>query len=344
MNSYLSRKISAVNFISILAVVFWHGTMLPMPSENFRYFYLVQDTFAGALLRFSIPVFFIISGYLFFLKPFNYLNSLKKRLKSIVLPYILWSTLGALFIYSIIWVPQVQSKINLDWQFTILNFIEHITLDPIQYQLWFLRDLYFLVVFSPIIYWSVKKIGYYILIPLLLLWFYTGEASYIIRTESLMFFFSGAAIALCKLDIGTLRMSKTQLLVSFILWIAVSIGIGLIPFLAIKLPFLVISTMLCLVKMLGVLVIWFGYDLFLKRIENAISPILLSSTFFVFCFHEPILTIVEKVSMNIVRTNALIIMSFLNPLIVILISIQVYKIMIRILPKFTRVITGQRSV
>jgi len=68
MNSYLSRKISIVNFISILTVVFWHGTMLPLPRKNFQYFYLLQDTIEGALFRYSIPMFFIISGY-FFLNP-----------------------------------------------------------------------------------------------------------------------------------------------------------------------------------------------------------------------------------------------------------------------------------
>jgi len=188
----------------------------------------------------------------------------------------------------------ISASLNLDWQFTISNFIQHITFDPIQYQFWFLRDLLFLAALSPIIYWSVKRCLFFIIIPLMLLWVYTGEATFIVRSESLLFFSCGAVIALSKLDIGKLRVSITKLLVLFTLWVTLSVVIGLMLFHSVETPFLLKSTMLSIVKTLGILVIWFGYDLYHERLETAISPDILSSTFFIFCFHEPLLTIFKK--------------------------------------------------
>ena len=128
----------------------------------------------------------------------------------------------------------------------------------------------------------------------MLLWVYTGEATFIVRSESLLFFSCGAVIALSKLDIGKLRVSITKLLVLFTLWVTLSVVIGLMLFHSVETPFLLKSTMLSIVKTLGILVIWFGYDLYHERLETAISPDILSSTFFIFCFHEPLLTIFKK--------------------------------------------------
>jgi len=328
--------------VSIIAVVFWHNSMQPSPRIDFKTFYFIQDAFSGSFLRFCVPIFYLISGYLFFKSKFNYLLSLKKRLKSIVLPYFIWSLFGVVFIYAIISFSEIQSKMNLNWKFTVIDFLNHLILDPIQYQFWFLRDLMILAIISPVLYWLIIKSKNYVLIPLSLFWIYTGEATYIIRTESLIFFTLGAAISLRKFNLDKLKLSKIRVICFFILWCFLSLSIALILYKSYNIDFIYFSMLLCSVKVLGVIVAWFGYDLLSKTRFLQISPLMLKSTFFIFCFHEPVLTIFKKLSLAKSNEELLILLYFINPAIVIILSILAFRLMKKSLPKLTLLLTGYR--
>lgn len=103
------------------------------------------------LVKAAMPMFFFISGYLFFdnVEKWDwqtYLQKMKRRIKTLLIPYLVWNLLMAVklraFSFSIFW-------------------------EPANMPLWFLRDLIVVSMFTPIIYIGVRKLGWWILLLLL---------------------------------------------------------------------------------------------------------------------------------------------------------------------------------
>lgn len=118
----------------------------------------------------AVPLFFFISGYLFFfLKKDTYQNKWKKRFKSLVIPYIIWCIIGFL-------IPFVfQQVFGLGYLFKggeghLKPIAEFEAWDylkmfwnirdgaPILSTLWFLRNLILLVALTPIFYFLATRL------------------------------------------------------------------------------------------------------------------------------------------------------------------------------------------
>jgi len=134
----------------------------------------------------AVPVFFVISGYLFFanvkkLTKDIYWQKIRRRLKTLLIPYIIWNLLMTIklkyFYFSFFWKPA-----NLP--------------------LWFLRDLMIVTLLTPIIYIGVKKLGWWIFVFLLPL-YVTGIGA--IQPEpnpyAACYFTLGAFMSIRKMDI-----------------------------------------------------------------------------------------------------------------------------------------------
>lgn len=73
MNKSLSKKITIISFITMIMVVFLHANNLVINLKagnikiNRGYNSFIQDFFTQGITRVAVPIFFIISGYLFFL-------------------------------------------------------------------------------------------------------------------------------------------------------------------------------------------------------------------------------------------------------------------------------------
>ena len=138
-------------------IVFLHSYNLP---ENFEknYIYYIENFITNGITRSAVPFFFILSGYLFFynfefsLK--KYFIKLKKRIKSILAPFLLWSLF---YLMLVLLLNLINIKIVNYSIISIYDFIYYLILKPIPFQLWFLRDLFIIVVLSPLIYWILKK-------------------------------------------------------------------------------------------------------------------------------------------------------------------------------------------
>jgi len=318
--------------------------MMPTPISNYTSFYLFQNIFTSALLRFSVPLFFIISGYLFFHKQFNYLDKLKKRAQSIILPYLIWSIIGAVFIYSIQLSPYLNEKINLTWQFSFIDFIKHITISPIQYQFWFLRDLIMFTFLSPIIYWLNRKATLPFIILLMLLWLVIGDYSFIIRIDSLLFFSIGASIANNKLKLEKFKLNKLNTIMVGVTWLFSSIFNGYA--ISYHLPSYSYMISYPIAILSGLIAIWSIYDHIynIKQFNFLIRLRAIETTFLIYCMHEPILTIFEKIGMNIWGNSniQMTFLYFLNPIIVIILCVYTHFILKQYSPKLLKLITGGR--
>ena len=192
----LSQTIAFLRFPLIAGVVLIHSTVndvvikgvqLIPPDGHWFYdtiSYLFSDIFAAV----AVPLFFFISGFLFFYKTeaFTkevYAKKLKRRVHTLLIPYIFWNLAVALLLFlSEIFFSGLMSGVHKalhdytfqDWLWT---FWDRKHIDgvgdgnlPICYQFWFLRDLMVVMLFSPLVYWVVKKLKQYVLIVLGIFW------------------------------------------------------------------------------------------------------------------------------------------------------------------------------
>ena len=99
-----SRKISILSFILFIGVMLIHTNNLEVyeiNSNGFDFLAAVESGLSG-ISSSCVPIFFFISGFLFF-RNFQIsmlLDKYQSRIKSIVIPYIVWNTLYYFFLHS----------------------------------------------------------------------------------------------------------------------------------------------------------------------------------------------------------------------------------------------------
>ena len=95
MDRYLSNKLKNMSLIMTFFVVILHSNNLE-DSTVFNVNTLIQNFIGQGIVRIAVPMFFVISGYLFFykFKPSTeaFIIKYKKRFKSLFIPYFLWCT------------------------------------------------------------------------------------------------------------------------------------------------------------------------------------------------------------------------------------------------------------
>ena len=157
--------------------------------------FMELNNFIDAFLRSqSVPIYYFISGYVFFigLQAWNsekYKNKLKNRVKSLLIPYIIWNSVFILQLILTIYSPfgkylAQESTFNPSFQNILSCFwmydgnlagvsetmYEANKLLPINVPLWFIRDLLIMVICAPLIYQLVKRTKIAIVALLGILW------------------------------------------------------------------------------------------------------------------------------------------------------------------------------
>lgn len=174
INTDFSRRITSLRFILAVLVVFIHSTAGENNQISFAdsvvqanvpvYAVIVQDIFTNILGGAAVPLFFVISAYLFFAKPKDIKENIKSKTKSIVVPYIFWTVITVLLYFaaqSFCFSRNFFSKQeNLVRSWHIAEYIQAFTgrkvsyIDycvPLVYQFWYLRNLILFMMVSPII-------------------------------------------------------------------------------------------------------------------------------------------------------------------------------------------------
>ncbi len=353
-----SVKISWLKSLMILEVIYIHmasNYIKPLvdnhdASTSFYRFiiYLLSDTINST----AVPLFFVISGLLFFnnfLPTYQiYVKKIESRIATLAIPYMFWNCTYFLFKLIIQITPFLKDKLSgdskrvLDYTaFDYFNAFAGWTTYPLSYQFWFVRDLLILVLISPIIWIGSKYLSWILPLVFFILWS-TGINRVInINYASLIFFSIGCLIAQERAPIRlSLNLQQLLLIAYGLCALLVSIdhicSLGL-PDISNK-----------LIIMLGVPAIWYGTDTLLKI--NWLKSLLLLMTpfaFFVYAAHEPILGmtmhVITKVSFLSNTHEKVFILYLVYPILLAAILLLLGMVLKKLLPVLYGVATGGRG-
>lgn len=316
----------------MIMIVILHAQLISLSSGISK---TIQLIISGQVTRIAVPLFFLISGYLYFRnfrgQIFHFWKiKLKKRIYSILIPYLIFSILGFCFIFCVdIFFPN-----RIEYDNSIPHILYTIFLHPVgTYQLWFLRDLFIIVLFSPVIYYLLKYLKIIIVICFTAIWIM--GLNYFISTEAITFFSIGAYIALHNQNLS-LHIVKNKIIPYLFtgLWFAICISVT---------HWQLNYAWHSLGIICGIIALWTLYDLIYPALNKLIlnSPIY-SLSFFIYLVHEPLLTVIKKTLYSISGSQLTFIIYIIAPIICIITCIILGNILKKGTPKLYYILTGGR--
>ena len=348
MTQFLSDKLRVLSLISILFVLYIHSGFHSNEIEGMIWNYRCQEFISGMLGRCAVPLFYVISGYLFFLKVSDGMKSIyakiQKRMRTLLVPYIIGCLFFVLFGVIIAITPGISRYVNGSvmplFNEPLHQIICNIFYDsgsgtPCAFQLWFLRDLILIVATSPIWYLLLKHLRWIFVIT-------SFGLTYIqlpfVPFFALFWFLLGGQLVQVKNGYGgaSLTMLST---VTFVLLSIVQLFMpDMIGWELVNIPIII----------LGLISVWGIYDMVLgkdfKLSEHRWLATACQFTFFIYLFHEPTLNIVRKLIVVVLGKNeyGYLISYLISPWIFTICFVFVGLQFRKYLPKVYNVCTGGR--
>lgn len=367
MSPFTSQKFRFYSFISMLLLVYVHGYNLentylqpwgtvsePLtPTSFFEYFT------ANGLFRFRIPILFSISGYLFALgdsQPFGI--RIKKRARTLLLPYVIWSAVGLLLTFLFQQHPfllKMVQNAQLDQlgdnrpyrEMSWTSLLERLFLVPISFQLWFIRCLFMYNLLYPVLRWlAIQRTAIWFSIAVFL-WL-TTFGIHFVEGEGLLFFSLG--IWMQKRNFNLEQPPRWLLPQRVVIVFLASCIIKTI--LAFQLhdsvfSFILLSLLHKTAVFAGMVSCWYGADalvkwLMLKSWFQWISGF----SFIIYAFHVPLINYASQIAQYYFQDlpGHRILIYLLLPLAIICICVLLGALLRKSVPRVYAILTGGRGL
>ena len=343
-----STKIRNVMFFNMILVLLLHASA---PKLNFvghesstgflRYF----QAFVGeGITRVAVPAFFIMSGFLFFASFSNTFSAwskkLNSRIRTLALPFLMWSTLSFLLLILIKSNGYTSSLVNRSLPVSSLQAVLYTVFnDPIAYQLWFLRDLVLVVFLTTLPMYILLSKHWLYSIPLIGAAFYFNDI-FPFQPLSFAYFLLGALIAYRYQWLSKHKIRPFIVLSISIFWIFMCIlkAINHVNLLFPKYPIAYEF-----INVVGCICVWLVWDK-VNGLEKWKLWDYAQYSFFLYAVHEPLLTGMKKILFLLLRNIQYYqwAIFILAPIITFIISIFLAKCIKCYLPKSYRLLTGGR--
>lgn len=379
----LSKTISYLRFPLTIGIVFIHFNLakdgftmhdVKYGLNNPDWYYSFIYFFSNVLPRIGVPLFFIISGFLFFYrKNFDwmvYKQKLQTRVRTLLLPFFLWNIIAILIVVFTKLLFLLSVFPGADRTYILLSperlfytffanyknegiFVESIVEEtitkashvpyPIDAPMWYVRDLIVMVILAPILYWLIKKTGIWFITILGIMWLFMSllpiiEEGYLSLLIPAAFFFScGAYFSINRMNfIDKIRKIKYIPL--------------LYIFLAITDVFTKQTDWNIYIHKIGILagiasaIIITSY-LIEKNIVK-VNSTLANCSFFVFALHVLIINYIGKIVLSIFHlpdnTYSMLFLYFVVPTITIALCVLIYIFLRKYFPNVCNLLTGGR--
>lgn len=294
----------------------------------------LQYLLSGICGKLSVPIFLLISGYLFFregsyvLTKELWISKLKKRISSLLVPYLLWNFIGYI-IYAI--------KVGFSFEdffhsFWVIDIPGRSGSSPIDGPLWYVRNLMIMVVISPIIAYMIKFTKWYLILIMTILWIIQippfnkgiGIAFY--------FFSLGGYLRVFDYHVENLQRYAKYLILAYSIYVIYA--------------FLMQSNSTCwdfqVGLILGICAI-FSLTMHFIKYGNGNSKfvqILSETSFFIYCLHDLLLQFLKPFFSDILGTGDFAYISLI--LVDIALCLGFFYVLKRISPKVTSLLMGGR--
>ncbi len=322
--------------------------------------------FINAFLRAqSVPIYYFISGYVFFLSAnFSsdiYKNKLKNRVHSLLIPYLVWNALALLWLLfkslpifeslapglqSVSCDFSLRALIMSFWDASegVIQLVNPSTHQfyPVNSPLWFIRDLIIVVISTPIIYLLIKKLRVYTVYLLLILWFVADTYSWSHVTQiitAFTFFSWGAYMSIFKKDMIAEfgRFTKASIISYIVLGVVYLVCAYVYPELC------------SFVKRFNIIAgLFFAYNVATYLLRNSIckpNKFLSSSSFFIYISHFLIYNEVLKILYYITNPSTavgFIILYFSAVIICVSLLLLSFYFLNRYTPALLKIIAGRK--
>lgn len=307
MTQYLSDKLRVLSLVSIILVLYIHSGFHADEIEGMMWNDNVQTFVSGMMGRCAVPLFYVISGYLFFLKVPEGMKSIygkmRKRVGTLVVPYIIGCLFFVGFGVLMAVLPGVSKYMNSSMMPLFSNPVGEILRSifydagngsPCAFQLWFLRDLILIVATSPLWYLILKHLRWILVVTCLSL---TYLHIPFIPFYALFWFLLGGQLVQVKNKYGGASLTVFTIVVFLFLSVVQLFMPDMIDWELVKIPIII----------LGLISIWGIYDMVLgkdfKLSEHRGLATACQFTFFIYLFHEPTLNIVRKLIVVVLGKN-----------------------------------------
>lgn len=374
LNELESKTIDFVRFPLAIFIVFWHmnpkGTPLVdnlhlFSAESLRY--ILEVGISSQLVQIAVPVFFMISGYLFF----KNINSkklwggvkikIRKRTFSLFIPYMLWNTIAIIVTIGFMVLRTMLKSHNwneiLDYIYSVIPLgywvfsarelsatnivgIHYMEFTPVDAPLWFVRDLMVMVLISPLIHHLIKRFSKIALIVLSIC-FITGLSVHIpgLEIRAILFFSLGVYFSIhtenMVLSIGKISIwCYIITIISFVLalYYGKNYAIGMVFH-----NIYVLFGSLSILPLISILI---------RRKNYKMPRFLTRSCFFVYSMHTICILGYMKAIMNKIlpwdNTVIDILRFYATPLLTVSFIVIIYWIVEKKFPKIASVLSGGR--
>ena len=309
-----SKRITSLRFLLAVSVIFIHNNLTADTALNYYHLDFLEPqiiTWLKILIcnfisTAAVPLFFVFAGYLQCRKNDSYGVLLRKRAKSLLMPFVLWTFLAVLMYFIGQSIPALSFFMNndnnivrewglKDWlNLFWVHWSDTVDGNTFVTQFWFLRNLIILVILSPVLRFLRRKIPF-AFIAIVFVYYIHGSRYGI--TKSLFFYVTGIYLAEYDIDFFSIsdKIKWYEFLCIFILEMICQI---LIP------------SKIRIIEIGAIIACLFFLKLSKSIISNkrlfGIAEYLSGFTFFLFAIHNPFIEpVLNKLSYRIIPLHGI---------------------------------------
>ncbi len=331
MDKEVSQFISSLRIPLVLLVISIH--LSGITSE-------LSECFVAFVSRIAVPLFFVISGYLFFISKKPFKTKIKDRVKSLVVPFYVWIFIGTIHSLLAVHLSLASSSSpyynisNLGIIIKSLGLFEQLPSPNVP--LWYIRNLFIICCLSPLLVVILKKNPRSFITCGLI--FYLLKISPLI-TQTVVFFSIGICIGMYNITLEKIFRPIRALTIAICIVLCFSLLFYVNSETTLKFVFSQLGS-LCLMY----LVPCFFYRLVNQNVLIQKYTILIDSAFFVYVSHSIFIGIFSIINIrffqNCNEIEAFIIF-IIEVFVIFLMSFVCFYILRKICPKVLHFINGR---
>ena len=202
-----SKRIVCLRAICVVMIIYLHQYAGDLTNASFcvsgeipqNVFLQDVQYYISRIVTFTaVPLFFVLSSVLLYSKKFTWKDNMKKKLKSLIFPYVLWITLYMLMYFLGQSLPMTSGFFaNANRKVADMTLLDYLGAYTgigghglFVNSLWFIRDLIFLNLIAPIIKKIIDKYPLLSFVGIAVLWNVGSIPSFLILNKLSVIFFS----------------------------------------------------------------------------------------------------------------------------------------------------------